>query len=139
MGQAVLSGAASRADQRGVTLIEVLVAMVILTTVLMGMAVFAINFTRTVAQSDARTIGVNLAEQRISEIRASPNYSGMETNYNGTEGSISGFPGYSRITAISHIGGPRPTYTDDYKIVTVTVRAPGLTQGIKKTVVVAAP
>lgn len=126
-------------SERGVTLIEVIVAMVILTGVLLGMAVFAAKFTRAVAQSDVRTVAVNLAQQRIAEIRASPNYSGLETAYNGTETSISGFTGYTRVTTISRTGGPRPTFTNDFKTVTVTLTAPGVSGTIKKTIIVAAP
>jgi hypothetical protein len=103
------------------------------------MATFAVNFTRTVAQSDARTIAVELASQRLSEVRSAPNYSALEATYIATEASIAGFTGYTRVTQIVKTGGPRPTYTSDYKTVTVTVTAPGLTTPVKKTVVVAAP
>lgn len=130
--------ATATAAERGVTLIEVVIAMVILTTVLLGLGAFAVNFTRTVGQSDSRTVAVNLAEQRIDEIRAAPNYSGLETNYAGSESSIAGFNGYARTTVITHTGGPRPTFTNDYKTVTVQVTAPGLAP-VKKTIVVAAP
>ncbi len=121
------------------TLIEVIVAMVILTTVLLGMATFAVNFTRSVARADVRTVAVNLASQRISEVRSSPNYSGMETNYNGTEATIPGFTGYARRTIIVRTGGPKPTFTNDYKTITVEVTAPGLAAPVAKTVIVAAP
>ena len=124
--------------ERGVTLIEVIIAMLILTVVLLGMGSYAVNFTRTVSKSDSRTIAVNLASQRISEIRSAPNYAALEATYIATEASIAGFTGYSRVTRIVRTGGPRPTYTSDYKTVTVTVTAPGITS-IKKTVVVAAP
>ena len=126
-------------NDRGVTLIEIIIAMVILTGVLLGMGGFAVNFTRTVSRSDARTIAVNLAAQRISDIRATPNYSGLETTFNGTEASITGFSGYTRATTIVRTGGPRPTSTNDYKTVTVSVTAPGITAPITKTIVVAAP
>ena len=126
-------------DERGVTLIEVIIAMVILTVVLLAMGSFAVNFTRGVRQSDARTIAVNLADQRLSEIRSSPNYSALETTYNATEATISGFTGYARTTQIVRTGGPRPTYTNDYKTVTVSVKMPGTTTPLKKTIVVAAP
>lgn len=129
----------TRRGERGVTLIEVIIAMVILTVVLLGMGSFAVRFTRTVQQSDARTVAVNLAAQRISEVRSSPNYSGMEASYNGTEATIAGFTGFSRTTQIVRTGGPRPTFTQDYKTITVSVVAPGITQPIKKTVVIAAP
>jgi prepilin-type N-terminal cleavage/methylation domain-containing protein len=126
-------------NTRGVTLVEVIIAMVILTGVLLGMGAFAVNFTRVVARSDARTIAVNLAEQRISDVRATPNYSGLEAAYNGTETSLTGFPGYTRVTNIVHTGGPRPTFTNDYKTVTITVSTPALKTAVTKTVVVAAP
>lgn len=125
--------------RRGLTLIEVVIALVILTSVLLGLARFAVGFTRSVTTADTRTVAVNLVSQRISEIRASPNYSGLETTYNGTESTISGFAGYTRTTTIVRTGGPRPTYTNDYKTVTVSVTAPGLSRPIAKTVVVAAP
>lgn len=126
-------------DRRGVTLIEIIIAMVILTGVLLAMGKFAVNFTRSVSQSDARTVAVNLASQRLSEIRSSPNYSGLETNYVATETAIPGFTGYVRRTSITRTGGPRPTNTNDYKTVTVEVSAPGIALPIRKTTVVAAP
>lgn len=129
----------ARSGERGVTLVEVIIAMVILTVVLLGMGSFAVRFTRTVQQSDARTVAVLLASQRISEIRSSPNYSGMEGSFNGTEATIAGFTGYSRTTQIVRTGGPRPTNNQDYKTVTVSVVAPGITAPIRKTVIVAAP
>jgi prepilin-type N-terminal cleavage/methylation domain-containing protein len=138
MGSQVLTGASARRE-RGVTLIEVIVAMVILTVVLLGMGRFAVGFTRTVRQSDARTVAVNLADQRLSEIRSAPNYSGLETNYNANEPTIAGFTGYARLTQIVRSGGPRPTYSEDYKTVTVTITVPGVPVPIKKTIVVAAP
>jgi type IV pilus modification protein PilV len=137
MAAQVLS--ARGAAPRGLTLVEVIIAMLILTVVLLGMGNFAVKFTRAVQNSDARTIAVALADQKLSEIRASPNYTGLETNFNGTENSITGFTGYTRVTQIVRSGGSRPTYTDDYKTVTISVTAPGIASTIKKTIVVAAP
>ena len=125
--------------QRGMTLIEIIVALTILAVVLLGMGQFAFNFSRVERQSEARTIAVNLADQRLSEIRSSPNYSGMEANYAGTESSIAGFAGYQRTTTITHTGGPRPTFTNDFKTITVTVTSQALKAPVTKTVVVASP
>jgi len=125
--------------RRGVTLIEILISVVILTVVLLGMGRYMLGFSRNVRFAEARTIAVALASARLSEIRASPNYSGLEASYATTESSITGFPGYTRTTTITHTGGPRPTYTNDYKVVTVTVTSPRLAAPISKTVIVAAP
>ncbi len=121
------------------TLIEVVVALTILAVVLLGMGRFAFNFSRTERQSEARTVAVELASQRLAAIRSTPNYAGLEATFAGTESAIAGFPGYARTTVIVHTGGPRPTYTNDYKTVTVTVSSPALAAPVSETVVVAAP
>jgi len=125
--------------ERGMTLIEVMIALTILAIVVLGMGQFAFNFSRTERQSEARTIAVFLADQRLSVIRSAPNYSGIDSTYGVAEPSISGFPGYARSTTIVHTGGPLPTYTNDYKTVTVTVTSPALKSPVIKTVVVASP
>jgi prepilin-type N-terminal cleavage/methylation domain-containing protein len=124
---------------RGVTLIEIMISVVILAVVLLGMGRYMVDFSKAVRKSEARTVAVNLASQRLSEIRASPNYSGLEAAYAVAEGAIPGFPRYTRTTTISHVGGPRPTYANDYKLVTVVVNSPGLTSPVTKFIVVAAP
>jgi prepilin-type N-terminal cleavage/methylation domain-containing protein len=124
--------------ERGMTLIEIIIALTILAVVVLGMGQFAFNFSRTERQSEARTIATFLADQRLSEIRAAINYSGIDSIYGVAEATIAGFPGYARSTAIVHTGGPRPL-TNDYKTVTVTVTAPTLAAPVKKTIVVAAP
>ncbi|HXY20156.1 MAG TPA: prepilin-type N-terminal cleavage/methylation domain-containing protein [Gemmatimonadales bacterium] len=128
-----------RGRERGMTLIEIMLALTILATVILGMGQFAFNFSRVERQSEARTIAVNLAQARLSQIRASTNYSGLATNFAGTETSITGFPGYTRTTTIVHTGGPLPTYTNDYNTVTVTVTSAALKSTVTKTVVVASP
>ncbi len=125
--------------RRGMTLIEIMIALAILATVLLGMGQFAFNFSRVERQAEARTIAVNLAQQRLAVIRSSPNYSGLAANFAGTETSITGFPGYQRLTSVVHTGGPLPIYTNDYTTVTVTVTAPTLAASVAKTLVVAAP
>jgi prepilin-type N-terminal cleavage/methylation domain-containing protein len=135
-----LSAQSHRAARlRGVTLIEIMISVVILSVVLLGMGRYLVDFSKAVRRSEARTIATNLASQRLAEIRASPNYSGLEANYAVAEGSIPGFASYTRTTTIAHVGGPRPTYANDYKTVTVVVNSPSLTTPVTKTVVVAAP
>ena len=121
------------------TLVEIIIALTILAVVVLGMGQFVFNYSRTERQSEARTLAVFLADQRLSEVRASPNYSGMDSTYGVAEGTIPGYPGYQRTTTIVHTGGPRPTYVNDFKTVTVTVTSPALSAPVSKTVVVAAP
>ena len=121
------------------TLVEIVIALLILAVVILGMGQFVFNYSRTERQSEARTLAVFLADQRLSEVRASPNYSGMDSTYGVAEATIAGYPGYQRATTLVHTGGPRPTYVNDYKTVTVTVRSPALSAPVTKTIVVAAP
>jgi prepilin-type N-terminal cleavage/methylation domain-containing protein len=139
VGEEVLTGSVRTGGERGLTMVEIIVALTILAVVIFGMGKFAFNFARTERQSEGRTIAVALADQRLAEIRAAPNYSGLEATYGTTETTIAGFPGYQRQTTIVHTGGPRPTYTNDYKTITVTVTSPALSTPVTKTVVVAAP
>jgi prepilin-type N-terminal cleavage/methylation domain-containing protein len=127
------------AGGRGMTLVEIIVALTILAVVILGMGQFAFNFVRTERQAEARTVAVALADQRLAEIRASPNYAGIDSIYGVAEPTIPGFTGYQRQTTIVHTGGPRPTYTEDYKTVTVTVTSPALSSPVTKTVVIATP
>ena len=136
--QEVLTRAGRRLREGGLTLVEIVVALSILAVVILGMGQFAFNFSRTERLAEARTIAVNLADQRLSEVRASPNYSGIDSTFGVSEATIPGFPGFSRQTTVVHTGGPRPA-ANDYKTVTVTVTAPTLASAVKKTIVVAAP
>ena len=129
----------SLSAERGMTLIEIIIALSILAVVVLGMGQFAFNFSRVERQSEARTIAVNLAQARLSQVRASTNYSGLATNFATTETSFAGLPGYQRTTTVVHTGGPLPTYTNDYTTVTVTVTSPALKSPVTKTVVVASP
>ncbi len=129
----------SSGAERGMTLIEIMIALTILAVVVLGMGQFAFNFSRTERQSEARTVATNLADQRLSLIRSNPNYSQIDSIYGVAEATITGFPGYARSTKIVHTGGPLPTYTSDYKTITVTVTSPALKTPLVETVVVAAP
>src|SRR5262245_48496162 len=122
-------------NQRGFTLIEVLVALVILTVVIMGVASATGQFVHVVATSDRQTAAIQLVEDRIELIQMDPNYAGLDTTYVATEGGFPTLPGFKRVTQITRVTGSG----QDHKKVTVTVTGPGLTAPIKRTVTKAAP
>jgi Tfp pilus assembly protein PilV len=124
--------------EAGVTLIELTMALLILSVVLLGMGAFAVQFAQTVTRSESRTVAVELAAQRLAEVRADPNYDGLEATYATTEPTIAGFPRYTRQTTVRRTGGPAPL-TVDYKTVTVSITAPGLRNPVTLTAVVAPP
>jgi len=124
-------------NRSGFTLIEVMVALVILAIVLLGTAQITTRQVHTVATSAQLQSAVELAESRIAKIETDPNYAALESLYVATENSFASYPGFTRTTAITHTGGTGQT--NDYKKATVTVNGPGLLTAVTRTVTVAAP
>ena len=123
--------------ERGFTLIEIMIALVILTVVILGMATAAAQVVHVVTVTDRSTAAIQLADSRIEEIQLDPDYNGLDSTYAGTETDFPSLPGYTRQTQIVRVGGLGQA--TDHRKITVTVNGPGLTQPIKRTVTVAAP
>lgn len=124
-------------DRNGFSLVEVMVALVILTVVLLGLGGASGTFLHTVTTSDRAEAAIQLADDRIETIRSDPNYGALDTLYNGTQTGFSGLPGYSRVTQVVHVVTTTPPL--DYRKITVTVSGPGLASPIARTISVAAP
>jgi prepilin-type N-terminal cleavage/methylation domain-containing protein len=124
-------------DRRGFTLIEIMIALVILAVVILGLTTATSSFIHTVAVGQGRATAIQLAEQRIDQIQMNPNYASLDTAFGKTETTFPGLTGYTRVTTVVRVGGSGDTV--DYKKFTVRVTAPGVPDTIKRTVLVAAP
>lgn len=125
-------------NRRGFTLIEVLIAMIILTIVSVGLAKFVATFLHTVGTSTAKTVATAVAQEQLELIRADPDYTSLVANYNGN--TTVGFPGYpsmTRTTRVVRTTGSNPRR--DYTKVTVQVTEPTMGTPVNVTIVVAAP
>jgi prepilin-type N-terminal cleavage/methylation domain-containing protein len=128
-------------NRRGFSLIEVIVALVILTIVAMSLGRFVANFTHAVSTSTVRTVAVAVAQERVDSIIASATptvYPNLATLFDGS--GSTGFPGYpamSRTTRVVRRTDTAPR--KDYTIITVTVTEPSMGNPISLTNVVAAP
>jgi type IV pilus modification protein PilV len=124
-------------NQRGFTLIEVVVALTILVVVIMGFISMTGQTTKVAATSDRQEAAIQLASDRIDQIRTDPNYAHLDSTglYVGTESSFPTLPGYQRTTTIVQT----TSSGNDYKRVTVSVTGPGLTTPVTRTVTVAGP
>jgi prepilin-type N-terminal cleavage/methylation domain-containing protein len=116
----------------GFTLIEVLVALVILSTAMMSISSYISNLGRTSGLASVRATAGDLVAARLELIKADLNYAALESTFVQTESEISGHPGFERETRIVHTLSP----TVDYKTVTVIVTAPALPGPVKKTTVI---
>lgn len=129
--------ATHKAARKGMTLIEVMMAVTILATAMLGIAGFMGRFAHIVAVSDVKNTASELASQRLEEIKNAPRYSAIDTLYPGTVALDSPYVGYSRQTLVTHTGG-RSADLYDYKTVTVLVSNPRLDAPVKRTTIVAA-
>lgn len=121
-----------RVARRGISLLEVMVALTILGTSLIGMAEYGRRFARTNANSSMLNNALDLASARVERVKAERNYTSMDTLAR-TETSIGGYPNYKRVTAITQV----LTSQYAYKTVTVTVSHPAMPGSVKKTTAIA--
>jgi prepilin-type N-terminal cleavage/methylation domain-containing protein len=102
-------------NQRGMTLVEVLVAVAIITVGLTAVATGMQLGTAGIAAGQQETTAVFLAEQRLEDIKAFalsrdaqqgwPNVTGSSFTPAEGYGTIAGHPSYRRTTAISGAPG----------------------------------
>jgi prepilin-type N-terminal cleavage/methylation domain-containing protein len=137
-----MSAHQSRA-RRGMTIIEVMFAIVILAGVMLAMSRFGQAFTR--AARDAANIAVasDLAAARVEAIRGHAAYASIVATYHGTTETattsganppMTGHSGFTRTTSAART----LTDTTDYVTVTVEVNAAVLSKPLRKTAVIAA-
>lgn len=120
------------AARRGISLLEVMVALTILGTALIGMAEYGRRYARSNANSALLNNSLDLASARVERVKAERNYSSMDT-LAGTETNISGYTGYTRVTQILQTLSSQY----NYKTVTVTVTHPAMPSPVKKTTAIA--
>ncbi|MEX2472270.1 MAG: prepilin-type N-terminal cleavage/methylation domain-containing protein [Gemmatimonadota bacterium] len=121
----------------GFTVVEVIVALVILSVAVLGLAGSATRLTTAAATAEMRAQAVYSADDRIGRIEMDRRYTLLDSLYEAVENGVPG-PGFVRSTRVEHIQVTSPD-TLDYLMVTVNVTGPGLTSPVKRTLVVAAP
>lgn len=126
---------ARRKARKGMTLVEVLVALTILSVVMLGLGTFTTNFARTVSEAGIKSTASDLVADRLEVVKSGSRYDLLESQFQGTESTIAGHPGFTRRTRILHVGGS-PMDSVDYKVVTVEVQAPRLSKPVRKSTVI---
>ena len=131
-----------RKTAAGFTLIEVAIAVTILSIALLIIPYAGIKFTRAVANNRIRNEANALADGWIARCRAEPNYAALDSTGTGKcRGTVSGLGTYNftrttTVTGDASLSGVADSL-NDYKRVTVVVTASGLTPSVSRTITVA--
>lgn len=121
-------------SRAGMTIIEVIVAMTLLTGALLAMGAFIARFAQVTGNTTVRAEANELVADRLEEVKGSMKYATIES-YAKTEPAIPKHPGFARQTLVTHTGGvPQALY--DYKTVTVLVTGPSLATPAKKSTII---
>lgn len=127
----------------GMTIIEVLFAIVILSGVMLSMARFGQAFTRASRNAATLALASDLAAARVEMIKGHADYATIVASYDAdvetsadatANPSMVGSDGYTRTTRVVRTVSD----TTDFVTVTVTVTAAELTAPVAKTVLIAA-
>jgi prepilin-type N-terminal cleavage/methylation domain-containing protein len=130
------------ARRRGMTIIEVMFAIVILSGVMLALSRFGQGFARANRNAANLAIASDLASARLEAIKAHGNYGALDTLFDGSETSaslnanpsMSGYTGFTRVTKAVRTAND----SLDYVTVTVTVTASVLSAPMRKSVVIGA-
>ena len=123
-------------QRRGLSLVEVIVALSILGGVLFAFGMFSARLSQSTSTGRIRIQAAQLAADRLEIVKGAPRYSAIESLYVATENTIAGNPGYARRTWVQRVGCA-VTDTIDYKIITVQVTNAQMKGNVRKTTVIA--
>lgn len=137
MGTRQLIARAAR-PRRGLSLIEVMVALGLLGGVMLGLGMFTAQMSQSTSASRLRIQAEQAASDRIEQVKMATRYTAIESTYVATEVSWDAkyYPSFTRKTMVKHVGGG-PSDSTDYKIVTVQVTHPQMSGSVRKTTVIA--
>ena len=123
----------------GFTIVEILLALLLLSFMVMGFQAATGEIIHYAAQSDRQAVAVQLVEDRLDLIRLDPDYGELEARYETAEATLEDYPGLSRTTEIVHTYQEQSTGVLDYLKVTVTVSGGSLREPVARTIVIGAP
>jgi prepilin-type N-terminal cleavage/methylation domain-containing protein len=128
-------------NKRGMSLIEIMIAMVMLVIIVTTFGRYMASFQSGTTKSTAITVAASVAKERLELVRADPRYFTLTTLYGAGSGSdTTGFPGYSTmrrltITTRDQTGTP----ARDRTTVTVQVTWPGMKDTVRLSTVRSRP
>ena len=126
-------------DARGFSLVEMIVALVILTVVILGFGASAGYMLHVSTNAGVRAEALQAVEGRISQIVMDPRYTELESLYEATATDLPGLEGFTMETTVDQYKNTVAGRTTDYKTIMVTVSGPGLSESVSRTIIMGAP
>lgn len=124
--------------RRGFTLVEVLVAFVILSGVLFGMLDFTRQFTRQTTDAAFTARASDLAVQQLETVKAWRTYGTLVSTFHATSITFATGTPYAGLTRQTLAVRTGPTATADFVTVTVIVSGNGLPAPLRRSTIIAA-
>lgn len=131
-----------RTARRGFSLVEIMVALTILSIIILGLANTTITFLHETTLDTVRVRAQSFADMKISEIRSYPTYDQLVPTFNKSDTPESGF---SRVTTVTRdktpanpCANPSGCPKNDIVRVTVTVSNTSLSSPVSRTISIAA-
>lgn len=127
-------------NQKGFTLVEIMISIVILTVAILGLGASTSRMMTPVGDAEEEFLATQAAEDRLAEISLDPRYGLLDSLYAGADSGLVGLPGFTRTTALT-----RTTTSGtagkviDYWTVTVVVNGGRMTNSVSRKLVIGAP
>jgi type II secretory pathway pseudopilin PulG len=137
MEAGVLMRLPSSRARDGFTIVEVILAVVLLSFVVMGFQAATGTIIHHAARSDRQAVAMQLAEDRLDWIRMDTRYGSLRALYEEEETAVDEYPGLVRTTTVVRTLRTLETGVLDYHTITVRVDGPGLRSPVTRTIVVA--
>jgi type II secretory pathway pseudopilin PulG len=122
-------------DRQGFTIIEMIVAIILLTSAVLGLGASATYMLGVSSSAGVRSEALQAVESRISQIVTDPRYPQLDSIYVGEETDLPGLEDFTRMTKITHTQRQMGGRVTDYKTVMVTVSGPSLPDGVSRTII----
>jgi type II secretion system protein I len=119
----------------GFTLVEVLIALAMLSVVLLAAAASTTKYLGVITRNRVRIQAAAVADAQIAKVRVSPTYDSLTVRFDSSRSNVP-FPGYTRSTRVVRTGAG--SLTDVTKI-RVTVSGPELASPVVRYATLAAP
>jgi prepilin-type N-terminal cleavage/methylation domain-containing protein len=119
------------------TLIECMVALVILAGSLMALGNFMGKYAHTTSMASYEQMAIDMATTQIDNIKHAPIYANIPSTYAGVVTTAVNYGNFKQTTTIDHVGGG-PTDTLDVMYVTVVVQTADSGATVTKTAVIPA-